>query len=120
MTAPANFGDLRFRVRFDKQTEVSDPYGGTVSAWTEQFTRWATLRVEGGDESVQAQRLTGKIEYKMWVRKVSQTAQIESSWRGVVIKNDIPIQYLAFKTVDTITVRDWVYIKAEAGVADGG
>lgn len=120
MKTPAKAGDLLVRVRFDRQVETSSPYGGTTTSWQAQFTRSASVKVEGGQEAVQAQRLTGKIQYIIYVRKDSDTKLILPSWRGAIMLNGDVQQYIALKTVDVIVDPAWVYIKAESGAADGG
>jgi SPP1 family predicted phage head-tail adaptor len=119
MAVPANSGDLRFRVRFDKQTETADPYGGTVSAWTEQFTRWADIRPMKGGEGVQAQRLVGTQPVLILVRYDSETKTIDPSWRAVEMLNDEPIRYYGLKTAEDMErQRQFITMIAEAGAAD--
>lgn len=119
MTAPASAGDLRFRVRFDKQTQTDDPYGGTTSAWTEQFTRWADIRPQRGSEEVMAQRLTGVQPVLIIVRKDSSTKLIDTSWRAVEMLNGSPVRYYALKTAQDMEMDNvFLTMLAEAGAAD--
>ena len=117
--AAANAGDLRFRVRFDKQTETDDGYGGTTSAWTEQCTRWADIRPMRGSEQVMGQRLTGVQPVLIIVRKDSSTKLIDASWRAVEMLNGSPVKYYALKTCEDME-RDnrFLTMVAEAGAAD--
>lgn len=114
-------GSLRFRVRFDKQVEVEDPAGGTVSSWQEQFTRWADIRPMKGSEPVIAQRLTGIQPVLIIVRSDSETRQITPAWRAVELLNNVPVRYYALKTAEDMERRkQYITMVAEAGTADGG
>lgn len=115
-------GDLKWRVRFDKQTDTPNPYGGTVAeGWAEQFTRSAEIIALSGGEGVQAERLTGTQPYRLRVRYDSLTKTIEPSWRAVELLNGVPQRYLAIKTVEDMDrSRQWLTLLAVSGVADGG
>lgn len=119
MNVPAESGDLRFRVRFDKQTEVSDPYGSTVSEWTEQFTRWADIRPMKGGEGIQAQRLVGTQPVLILVRYDNLTKTIDTSWRAVEMLNGSPVRFYGLKTAEDMERdRKFITMIAEAGAAD--
>lgn len=120
-TTPANIGDLRWRVRFDRQTEQADPAGGTLSGWETQFYRAAKIEAIRGGESVQAQRLQGTQPVLIIVRFGSQTRLITSDWRAVEILNGVPVRYYAIKTAEDMErERTYITILAVQGEADGG
>lgn len=114
-------GDLRFKIRFDKQTEASDPAGGTLTTWTTQFSRRADIKPMRGSEPVLAQRLTGVQPVLIIVRYDSETKTIDTSWRAVEILDDVPVKYYALKTAEDMERRrKFITMVAEAGTADGG
>jgi head-tail adaptor len=116
----AGSGDLRFRVRFDRQVEATDPAGGTLTSWVEQFTRWADIRPMRGSEPVISQRLTGVQPVLIIVRADSQTRAMDSSWRAVEMLNGTPVRYYALKTAEDMERRlDFITMVAEAGTPDG-
>ena len=45
------------RVTFQVQTEVDDPYGGTITDWADSFTTWAEVIMQGGREFFAADRI---------------------------------------------------------------
>lgn len=115
-------GDLKWRVRFDKQVEQNDPAGGSMAVWREQFNRAAEISPLQGGESVMAQRLTGTQPVLIKVRFDSLTRTIEESWRAVEILNGIAVRHYAIKAPpeDMERERQFITIVAVAGVADGG
>ena len=121
MPSPAAAGDLRFRVRFDKQIQSEDPGGGTLTAWVPQFTRWADIRPMKGSEPVQAQRLAGIQPVLILVRHDSETRTIEASWRAVEQVDGQDVAFYALKTVaDMERQRQFITMMAESGSPDGG
>jgi SPP1 family predicted phage head-tail adaptor len=92
-------GDLRFRMRFDKQTVDNVDGGGSLSAWTEQFTRWADVRPMRGGEGVVQQRLTGKQPVLIVIRYDDLTQMIDTAWRAVELRDGVPIHYYDLKSV---------------------
>lgn len=121
MPAPATAGDLRFRVRFDKQVERDDPGGGTLTEWVPQFTRWADIRPLKGSETVQAQRLAGIQPALILVRFDSETRTIDPSWRAVEQNNGQNVAFYALKTAsDMERERQFITMTAEIGSPDGG
>lgn len=115
-------GDLRWRVRFDKQSTGEDPYGGTVSGWEEQFSRSAEIIPMKGGEPVMAQRLTGTQPVLIKVRFDSMTRTIEPSWRAVEMLNGTPVRYYAIKSPpeDMERERQYITMVAVSGEPDGG
>lgn len=114
-------GDLRWRVRFEKRTEVEHELGGTTSGWDTKFTRYACLKPMRGGEGVQQQRLQGTQPVLIIVRRDSQTKLIDPSWRAVELLNNIPIRFYALKTAEDME-RDnrFITMIGEQGAADGG
>jgi SPP1 family predicted phage head-tail adaptor len=74
-------GQLYQRVAFDKETDGSDGYGGTVTGWTEQFQCRAGYTHLRGGESVMAARLEGTHSIVIRVRASSQTRTVTTDWR---------------------------------------
>lgn len=119
MAAPSGAGSLRFRVRFEKQAEVDDPAGGTLSDWQPQFIRWADIRPLQGGEGVQAQRLTGTQPVLIIVRRDSQTVLIDSSWRAVEMNGTVDVETYALKTAEDMErAKKFITCMAVAGAAD--
>lgn len=116
-------GDLKWRVRFDKQVAVGgDPYGGSLNnEWVEQFSRAAEITPLKGSEPVIAQRLTGSQPALIKVRFDSMTRTIDPSWRAVEMLNGTPVRYYALKTAEDMErQRQFITMMAVAGDADGG
>lgn len=114
-------GRLRFRVRFERQVPVKDPDGGTLSPWTEQFTRSADIIPQRGGETVQGQRLQGQQPLILIVRRDSKTQCIDTSWRAVEMRNGVALRTLGIKTAEDME-RDGQFITMQvvAGDPDGG
>lgn len=116
-------GDLKWRVRFDKQTSVEDPYGGTINnQWVEQFSRAAEITPLKGGEGVMGQRLQGTQPVLIKVRFDSLTRTIEPSWRAVELLNNVAVRYYAIKSPpeDMERERQFITMVAVSGEADGG
>lgn len=115
-------GDLKWRVRFDKQVEEQDAAGGVLSDWQEQFTRAAEIKPLKGSEPVMAQRLTGTQPCLIIVRYDSLTKTIGADWRVVELLNNVPVRYYAIKAPPEDMERDrqFITIVAVSGDADGG
>lgn len=112
-------GDLRFRVRFDKRTEVEGSYGGKQSDWSAQFTRWADIRPLKGSEPVVAKRLTGIQPVIIIVRRDSDTETITSGWRACEVDGDAVLRTYALKTaVDMERNQEFITMMAESGAGD--
>lgn len=125
MPNPASAGDLRFRVRFDRQVLTTDPYGGSTSAWSTtdngSIVRWAKIKPMMGGEGVQAARLQGTQPVLLTVRRDSSTKLIDGSWRAVQMLNGSPVAYFALKTAQDMEMdNSFVTMLAISGAADGG
>lgn len=120
MAAIKSVGELKFRVRFDKEVhDDTDPAGGSTKGWREQFTRWAAIRRLQGSEPVLAQRLTGVQPVLIIVRYDSDTVTIDASWRAVEMRDGKPVKYYGLRSVEDMeSEREFLTIMAEAGVAD--
>lgn len=115
-------GDLRFRVRFEKQVEKDSQYGKTTTSWIEQFSRAAAITPMRGGETVMGQRLIGTQPTTIVVRYDSLTKTIAADWRAVEILNGDLIRYYAIKAPpeDMERNRMFITIVAVSGEADGG
>lgn len=120
MAAVRSIGELRFRVRFDKEVDsTTDPAGGSLTGWKEQFTRWASIQPLQGGEPVIGQRLTGTQPVIIMVRYDSDTVKIDSSWRAVEMLNGREVKFYALKTVEDMDrERHFITMMAVAGLAD--
>jgi len=123
MKTPASAADLRFRVRFDKKVEQSDPGGGTVSAWsmlgTGSFIRWADIRPMRGGEEIQAQRLTGTQPVIIIVRADSSIKTVDPSWRAVRVTDGTDGDTYALKTAQDMEMgNQFITFMGVAGDAD--
>jgi len=120
MAPPKSLGEFKFRIRFDKQeTDQSDPAGGSLANWKEQFTRWARIEPLQGSEPVIAQRLQGTQPVLIMVRYDSDTMKIDPSWRAVEMRDGHAFKYYALKTAEDMErERYYITMMAVAGVAD--
>lgn len=115
-TAP---GKMRARIRFDCRTSVDDPYGGTVSSWQPQFSRWAEIRPLQGREEVLAQRLQGVQPVLIIVRLDAETRTIGTDWRAVELNGETVVATYALKTAcDMERGGAFLTMMAEAGAPD--
>lgn len=125
MKTPAGAADLRFRVRFDRKVEQSDPGGGTVSDWstlgTGSFVRWSDIRPMRGGEGIQAQRLTGTQPVLIITRADSNTKAIDADWRAVEMRNGSDVRFYALKTAEDMERgNQFITMIGVAGDPDGG
>lgn len=118
-------GDLKWKVRFDKIIEASDPAGGKIQSWstvgTGSFIRSACIKPQYGSEPVQQQRLNGLQPVLIFVHSDSSTRTIDPSWRAVELLNGVEVAYYAIKTAaDMERKRQHITMQAVMGAADGG
>ncbi len=117
---PAQAGDLRFRVLFQKMAAGDATYGTADGAWQDQFTRWARIIQQRGGEEVQAQRLAGTQPAIIIVRYDSQTKTITPAWRALHQVDGQTVATYALKTaVDVEGDRKFWTMQATSGDADG-
>ena len=77
-------GKMLDRFRFEARLSTDDGLGNPQSGpWTEQFTRWAEVKAERGNESVEAARLEGQQRVRIMVHNDSGTRRITTDWRAV-------------------------------------
>ena len=108
-------GQLFYHVGFEKQGTAPDGYGGTTTAWTEQFTCRAAFFNAGGSEAVMAARLEGKTLMRVRVRASSQTRQITTDWRMTDKRTNVVWN---IREVDPVTDgRAFILLRVEEGVA---
>jgi hypothetical protein len=115
--------DFCHRVRFDQQVEVEDPYGGTVSGWSDlgtgSFIRTAAVQMLRGGETVMGQRLTGIQPAVIRVIRDSDTATVDSSWRAVELLPGGSERPYALKSVADMEGENRIItMLCEAGAAD--
>jgi hypothetical protein len=115
--------DFRHRFRFDKQVEVSDPYGGMISGWSDlesgSFIRMGALQMLKGGETVLGQRLTGIQPALIRVYLDSDTATIDPSWRAVQLLPSDAERSFGLKSVTDMEGENRVItMLCEAGAAD--
>ena len=81
MTKKPGAGELDHAVAFDAQGAAADGYGGTTTAWVQQFAcRAAFMHLRGG-EAVRAARLEGQHTQVIRVRASSDSRQVTTDWR---------------------------------------
>lgn len=114
--------DLKHRLTFQKQTETPDNYGGSTSAWSDQFTVWGQIVFRTGSETVIAQRLQGQQPVTVRVRYSANSKMIEPSWRIKHERGDGITDYYAVKSPAVRKDDDQGFLMMEAvmGAADGG
>jgi SPP1 family predicted phage head-tail adaptor len=74
-------GQLTERVAFEQKGSAPDGYGGTTTAYVEQFTCRAGFQHLRGGEAVQAARLQGQHTLIIRVRASSLTKAVTGDWR---------------------------------------
>ena len=60
--------DLRHRLTLEELQREEDEGGGFTEIWVEMATLWADLRPVGGSESVEADRLAGRVTHEISLR----------------------------------------------------
>ena len=60
--------DLRHRLTLEELQREADEGGGFTEIWVEMATLWADLRPVGGSESVEADRLAGRVTHEISLR----------------------------------------------------
>lgn len=83
MKRPDGAGRLDRRVTFQSRASSSDGYGGTVTAFADEFTVWGGFTHLRGGETVIASRLEGVHPAVIRVRASSDTEEITTDWRAV-------------------------------------
>lgn len=74
-------GKLRERLAFDSRAVTNDGAGNHRADWVEQFSLWARRRFDGGQEAVQAAKLTGIVGATITVRDSVKARMIGTDWR---------------------------------------
>lgn len=115
-------GQLRERVRFERQASIDDGYGNTRGAWEPVCTVWARVVPKPArDEVVQAGRLQGAALYTIAIRSSLAARDIREGDRAVVVTEGGPVPAgTAFNIRfigDLDGRRDVVTMDAERGVA---
>jgi len=106
--------DLYEHVGFDKHGTAPDGAGGTISAFTEQFTRRAAYIHLRGGETVMASRLAGRHTQVVRVRSDSQTRTVTTDWRVTDKRSGAVFN---IKDITPSDDRAWLDFLAEKGVA---
>jgi SPP1 family predicted phage head-tail adaptor len=60
--------DLRHRLTLEELQRAEDEGGGFTETWVEVAELWADLRPMGGGESVEADRLAGRVTHEVSLR----------------------------------------------------
>lgn len=105
-------GKLDERVTFKRYTQVSDGGGGFTNTWTNYHACAAKVKALSGSERDVAAQTQAPRNYRLWVRRCSETAGLTEAdivvWRG--------------KAMQIRFIRDdgprplYMEIEAEAGV----
>jgi head-tail adaptor len=106
-------------VYFERRVEVDDGYGNPVGSWTPlNITRAASLLPTRGNEVIQSERLTGRVQWDCWVRSDSGTRSLQTGDRMVDARDTSRTFNVGF-IGDMDGDRTWLLIQATSGVADG-
>jgi head-tail adaptor len=112
-------GELRHRVAFDRKEDVNpdapDDLGNTQSKFVEQFVVAAKVQAKFGGEAVTAARLTGQQPVTITVRRSSNTALIDATWRARDVRSGE--EYAIRSIVDPDDRRQWIEILTQTGSA---
>ncbi len=107
-------GELDQRYAFAKKGSASDGYGGTTTAYVDQFTVWAGVTHLRGGETVMAGRLQGKHPQVVRIRSSSQSRQITTDWRARDTKTGT---VFAIRDITPTSDRLFLDVLCESGVA---
>lgn len=107
-------GELYYSVAFEKSGTAPDGYGGTLTAWTEQFACRAAFTHLRGGEAVQAARLENRHPQVISVRKSIQAGQVTAEWR---IRDKRTGEVFAIKDIEPHTDRAFISFLCERGTA---
>lgn len=119
MPKPKGAGDLRQRVYFERRTKGEDQYGNPVEGWEPlNISRAASLLPTRGSETVQSDRLSGRVQWDCWVRSDSGTRSLRTDDRMVDARDTSRTFNIGFID-DMDGDRTWLLIQATSGVADG-
>lgn len=119
MAKPKGAGDLRHRVYFERRAEGSDDYGNPVEDWAPLgIVRSASLLPTRGSETVQSDRLSGRVQWDCWVRSDSGTRSLQTGDRMIDARDTSRTFNIGF-IGDMDGDRTWLLIQATSGVADG-
>lgn len=119
MPKPKGAGDLRQRVYFERRSEGSDGYGNPVQDWAPlNINRAASLLPTRGSETVQSDRLSGRVQWDCWVRSDSGTRSLQTGDRMIDARDMSRTFNIGF-IGDMDGDRTWLLIQAVSGGADG-
>lgn len=82
-------GQLDQRVTFQRLAQVADGLGGYTQSWSDLFTCWAKVEPLRGSERLMAEQLEDPRDYRVTVRRSSDSAGVTAadrvSWRGAAM-----------------------------------
>ena len=78
-----NIGELRVRIKIQKNETVTDKYGNHTNTWTDYFSCWATVGTSSGSENSDA-IVNQEESLDFTVRYSSETAAVESTKYRIV------------------------------------
>ena len=104
-------GELRNRVRFDREAVSGNVGGVEQSAWASLIDcRSVKLDPTRGGDEVIAGRLEGKASYSLWVRSDSATRGLKVGDRAVDLNTGLI--YALGEPIDPTNRRQWLLIQA--------
>lgn len=119
MPKPKGAGDLKHRVSFSRRKEGGDIYGNPVQGWEPlNISRAASLLPTRGSETVQSDRLSGRVQWDCWVRSDSGTRSLQTGDRMIDARDPDRTFNIGF-IGDMDGDRTWLLIQAVSGGADG-
>jgi hypothetical protein len=109
---------------FQRQNAADNPYGATVTGWTDQFECWAWIDFPPpSNETVLGQHLAGQQPVNIKVRYDAVTTNlIREDWRAKFVRNDGITDYFAMTSVPRRLDGNpgFLYLTALRGAPDGG
>ena len=92
---------LRVRIRIQKNETVTDRYGNHKSAWTDDFSCWATASTQTGQEGEEAAHTKEEDRIDFTVRYCTETAAVTSKQYRILlgerIYNIVHVDDMGFK-----------------------
>ena len=115
MNRKVSAGDLIDLVAFDKRGSGSDGYGGTETAFAEQFQCRARIAPMRGGESVIAGRLEGRQTVSITMHSSAEGQLVTTDWR---VRDTRSGAIYNIRDVNTSRDRLWIDLLCERGVAE--
>jgi SPP1 family predicted phage head-tail adaptor len=63
-----SIGDLRHRLVLEAPLATPDGGGGVTRTWALVAELWGAIRPHAGDETIEADGVTGRVSHEIWIR----------------------------------------------------